>query len=317
MATMEPNNDKAMTDERLGADAPGALLRAAREQRGLSRQQLAAEVKLLAGQIAALEEGRFDRLAEPVFVRAYLRSLARALRTDETALLAAYERVAPHARPATGSSLTVPVDRPRRPILLERASSARRHWGVAAAALVVAGLWGWNQNARQPDIALSLMPDHAGSQTDPALGGIDDVMASNAQSRLLDSVELLPVTTNAATATLAASAGSAPVASVPAADSGVIRQQLASADSQVVTAEGDQLSLRFSADCWVEIKDRDNRVLVAALKHANERLQLEGKGPFRVLLGFAPGVEMAYNGTLVNIEVPQGNRSARLIVGSS
>jgi cytoskeleton protein RodZ len=311
MATMEPNNDKAMTDDQAGLDAPGALLRAAREQRGLSRQQLAAEVKLLTGQIAALEEGQFDRLAGPVFVRAYLRSLARALRTDETALIAAYERVAPHARPATGSSLAVPVDRPRRPILLERASSARRHWGVAAAALVVAGLWGWHQNARQPDIALSLMPDQVGSQTDPAFGGIDDVMANNAQSRLLDSVELLP------TSAPQVPANPAPVASVPSADSDVARQQLAGTDSQIVTAQGDQLSLRFSADCWVEIKDRDNRVLVAALKRANERLQLEGKGPFRVLLGFAPGVEMAYNGTPVNIEVPQGNRSARLIVGSS
>jgi hypothetical protein len=36
-----------------------------------------------------------------------------------------------------------------------------------------------------------------------------------------------------------------------------------------------------------------------------------------VLLGFAPGVEMAYNGRPVDIEVPSGARAARLIVGSS
>src|SRR5690606_27334953 len=58
----------------------------------------------------------------------------------------------------------------------------------------------------------------------------------------------------------------------------------------------DQLSLRFTADCWVEIKDRDNKVLIAALKRADDQLQVQGRGPFKVLLGFAPGVEMAYNG---------------------
>jgi cytoskeleton protein RodZ len=308
---MEPNNDKAMRETVASMDSPGTLLRAAREQRGWSREQLASDVNLLVSQVAALEEDRFDKLAGPVFVRAYLRSLARALRTDENVLLKAYEQIAPEARASARAAQTVAVERPRRPILLERASSARRHWGLAAAALVVAVLWGWQQNAPQLDRALSLTPDQTGSQADPALGGIDDVMANNAQSRLLDSVELLP------TVAPRLPASSTPMATAPTADSDVARQQLASADAQVVTAQGDQLSLRFSADCWVEIKDRDNRVLVAALKRANERLQLEGRGPFRVLLGFAPGVEMAYNGTPVNIEVSQGSRSARLIVGSS
>ena len=91
-------------------------------------------------------------------------------------------------------------------------------------------------------------------------------------------------------------------------------------DSTNATAsanEVDQLSLRFSADCWIEIKDRDNKLIVATLKHADEKLQIEGRGPFKVLLGYAPGVSMAYNGTPVKVDVSEGNRSTRLIVGSS
>jgi hypothetical protein len=57
---------------------------------------------------------------------------------------------------------------------------------------------------------------------------------------------------------------------------------------------------------------------VATLKHADDRLQIEGRGPFKVLLGYAPGVEMAYNGAPVKVDAPPvGNRSTRLIVGNS
>lgn len=287
-------------------DSPGAIIRSARERRGLTREALAGSVNLLIGQIVALEDDCYDRLAGSMFVRGYLRSIARVLQLDEMHLLAAFERIAPSEK-ATARESGIVVDKPMRPIVLNSVSSMRRHWGLAVVAVIVTGLWGWQQSSPDAGIALSLTPGLASGDGAPLPGGIEDVLASNAQSRLLDSVELLPPVRPAP----AVSAELAPQ------DAQVAQQQMASADSRVVTAEGDQLSLRFSADCWVEIKDRDNRVLVAALKHADERLQLEGKGPFRVLLGFAPGVEMAYNGTPVNIEVSQGSRSARLIVGSS
>jgi len=309
MATMDPNNkDQTIRDDQSSTDSPGAIIRSAREQRGLSHEKLARSVNLLVGQIVALEGDRYDRLAGPMFVRGYLRNIARVLELDEAHLLAAFERIAPSEKVLPYESGVV-VDKPMRPIVLNGASTAQRHWGLAVAALIVAALWGWQQSSQEAGIALSLTPGLASGDGAPLPGGIEDVLATNAQSRLLDSVELLPSVRPAAAAAVAS-------ATAPQ-DAQTARQQLASADSRVVTAEGDQLSLRFSADCWVEIKDRDNRVLVAALKHADERLQLEGKGPFRVLLGFAPGVEMAYNGTPVNIEVSQGSRSARLIVGSS
>jgi len=304
---MDPNNkDQTIRDDQSSTDSPGAIIRSAREQRGLSHEKLARSVNLLVGQIVALEGDHYDRLAGPMFVRGYLRNIARVLELDEARLLAAFERIAPSEKVAAQESGLV-VDKPMRPIVLNSVSTAQRHWGLAVAALIVAGLWGWQQSSQETGIALSLTPGLASGDGAPLPGGIEDVLATNAQSRLLDSVELLP---------FVRPAPAAAVATAPQ-DAQAARQQLASADSRVVTAEGDQLSLRFSADCWVEIKDRDNRVLVAALKHADERLQLEGKGPFRVLLGFAPGVEMAYNGTPVNIEVSQGSRSARLIVGSS
>lgn len=303
------DNDQNRTEELIGAETAGQLIRQARERAGLTREQLAAQVNLLGHQIDALEGDRHDRLPGAMFVRGYLRNIARVLKLDEASLQAAWQRhsgaAAPAATMRANASEGLP---PMRPISLERHSSVRRHWGIGAAALVVAGLWGWQQHEQGSGSALSSLTPQLGEGGAEKLGGIEDALSGNEQTRLLDSVELLPVPKTEAPA---------PQSALAAAGQNATQQPPGTGDTQVVTASGDQLSLRFSADCWVEIKDRDNRVLVAALKHANEKLQLEGRGPFRVLLGFAPGVEMAYNGTPVNIEVPQGSRSTRLIVGSS
>jgi cytoskeleton protein RodZ len=311
MEMMEPNNNaKTITDDSNRKETLGALISSARTRAGLSQSELAGQVNLLIGQITALETDRFELLPGAMFVRAYLRNIARVLAVDEAALMKAYQEQLPLTAPAAIHARTPEVGSMRRPISLDRVSSARRHWGLVVAALVVTSLWGWQQRGHDVGRALSLTPDAANGETTTLPGGIEEALSGNAETRLMDSVELLPPTKTDIPA-------ASPAGAAPSADSRVAQQQLAAGDSKIVTAEGDQLSLRFSADCWVEIKDRDNRVLVASLKHADERLQLQGRGPFRVLLGFAPGVEMAYNGTPVNIEVSQGSRSTRLIVGSS
>lgn len=312
MEMMELNNDtKAITDDNKKRETPGAMVSAARLRAGLSQNELAGKVNLLIGQIIALETDRFEQLPGAMFVRGYLRNIARVLALDEAALIKAYQEQIPLTAPAAIHARTPEVGAMRRPISLDRVSSARRHWGLVVAALVVASLWGWQQRGHDVGRALSLTPDVANGETTALPGGIEEALSGNAEARLMDSVELLSPTKTSIPA-VAPTTGAA-----PSVDASVAQQQLATGDSKIVTAEGDQLSLRFSADCWVEIKDRDNRVLVASLKHADDRLQLQGRGPFRVLLGFAPGVEMAYNGTPVNIEVSQGSRSTRLIVGSS
>jgi len=274
------NNGEAVTE------SAGALLRAARKQAGLNVEQMAERLNLRRGIVRALEEDRFDSLPGPTFTRGYLRNYARALKLDERKLLALFEATLPlAAAPAPTESRRPPR---YRPIALD-SRAPRRHWSAAAALLVVLALWGWQQLGEKAPELVSLTPESNSVSVDLP-GGLDEALPL-AEGNPLDMVELLPV---------------------PA--------ELQSAESQTpesLAAETDRLNLRFSADCWVEIKDRDNRVLFAALKRADEKLQIEGRGPFKVLLGFAPGVEMAYNGRPVDIEVPSGARSARLIVGSS
>lgn len=304
---MMEQNKNAVTDDAatkaVGVTA-GDLLKQGREAAGLTCEAVAERLNLLPIQVAALEQNDFTRFPGETFIKGHLRSYARLLKLDSGQVLQAYCGTANTS--ATGAGTALPAAPAKvafhwRPVrLTDKAPQWRRYSGLAAALAVIVAMWAWQQH-RDHSQVLSLT-----AATSDSVGGIDSALNSDAESALMDSVQLLSVAPalNPVSSQTEASAqpgnlsGATPVQAVAANDS-------------------DKLSLRFSADCWIEIKDRDNRVLVATLKHADEQLQIEGRGPFRVLLGYAPGVVMAYNGAPVKVDVTEGSRSTRLIVGSS
>jgi cytoskeleton protein RodZ len=277
----------------------GALLKQARESKNLTREAVADQLNLLLSHVIALEENHFARFPGETFVRGHLRSYARLLNIDAAELLRLYGGAAPTVNRAPPA----PTHLQWRPLSLEHKTSRWRSYsGVAATLLVLFALWGWQQQ-RDRAQRLSLTAD-GGDTHELFAGGIDSALNSGAENALLDSVELI-------------SNADAKPAATPAATEGNAGATTSTATNTAAAEEIDKLSLRFSADCWIEIKDRDNKLIVATLKRADEKLQIEGHGPFKVLLGYAPGVSMAYNGSPVKVDVPEGNRSTRLIVGSS
>jgi cytoskeleton protein RodZ len=75
------------------------------------------------------------------------------------------------------------------------------------------------------------------------------------------------------------------------------------------------MRLEFSADCWVEVKNEANVNLYGDLGRAGESLELVGTPPFRLLLGYAPGVVLAYNGESVPLAGYSRNNVAALWLG--
>jgi cytoskeleton protein RodZ len=76
------------------------------------------------------------------------------------------------------------------------------------------------------------------------------------------------------------------------------------------------LSFSFTADCWVVILDGDNKLIHSALQHAENRLDLSGKPPFKITLGYASAVAIIYNDKPVVISADEAN-TARLVLGNS
>ncbi|MCM2321368.1 MAG: helix-turn-helix domain-containing protein [Pseudomonas sp.] len=71
----------------------------------------------------------------------------------------------------------------------------------------------------------------------------------------------------------------------------------------------------FSADCWVQVTDANGRVLVSVVKRQGETLQVAGKAPLEVRLGFARGAQLSYNGAPVNLRNVTSGGTARVTLG--
>lgn len=115
----------------------GDTLRDARQQRGLSLEDAAAETRIRATHLAALEQEEFTRLGGDVYVRGFIRSYAKLLGLDPAPLLEAY-----------GGGATRPAASPQPPPRMSLATgslerSPRRGVGVGvavAALLAIIGL---------------------------------------------------------------------------------------------------------------------------------------------------------------------------------
>jgi cytoskeleton protein RodZ len=68
----------------------GARLRRDREQRGVSLEDLSAATRISVRMLGAFETEQWERLPGGFFNRGFLRSIARHLKVDEAALIAAY-----------------------------------------------------------------------------------------------------------------------------------------------------------------------------------------------------------------------------------
>jgi cytoskeleton protein RodZ len=76
---------------REGLASPGALLRSAREARGVSIEEVADRLRLNEALVLAMEEDRFGLLGAPVFARGHLLSYAALVGASEREIMAAFD----------------------------------------------------------------------------------------------------------------------------------------------------------------------------------------------------------------------------------
>ncbi len=91
------------------------------------------------------------------------------------------------------------------------------------------------------------------------------------------------------------------------------------AEVAVGTFAGDdlhQLDLRFSENCWVEVRDGNGKTVHLGLEPAGSSLSLRGVAPFHVVLGNATGTELTFDGDVVVLDERRDGDVARLVIGS-
>jgi cytoskeleton protein RodZ len=117
----------------------------------------------------------------------------------------------------------------------------------------------------------------------------------------------------AGTAESAQEAPAAPVSDAPAAPAPA--SAVEPATPVAVSAGQGVLNVQFTADCWTQVTDADGKVLLSALKRSGERIELTGKSPIKLHLGFARGAQVTYNGENVDVTPHISGETARLTLG--
>jgi cytoskeleton protein RodZ len=279
---------------------PGRRLREERERLGITVREVAEHLNLTAAVVHAIEADDYSRLPGPVFVRGYLRAYARLLQLDPQPLL---------ARCPYGTEDAGPAPQPAGPSLREWIRHRPALVLGGGAVLAVAALTGvllavWPHG--EPDIepigleARAAAADTRAGEPSPRAEGPAFEPDPAAPTDLLSQSDAEPVR-DSVPGTPAQAAGPD---GEPAGE--VVR---IGPDGQ------DRIELTFSEDCWVEIRDAAGVSRYSGLSRAGSELVLEGDGPLRVLLGYAPGATLAFNGEPVPLQPHTRNNVASLVLG--
>lgn len=276
---------------------PGPGLRAAREARHFTQEAVAKQLRIDVSLVRALEEDDYSKFAAPIYVTGHLRAYARLLDLPPESFIAAYQNLGTAAPP----SLERVAHLQDQPESVASAQVPRWILYVMLAAVVAAVVLIWHaevsklltpimESQVQPQMSMSGVTGSEGMAAQPPAGG------DGAQQALA-----LPALPDSETSPSAAQTAPAPAAAEPQAPLPNLPQA--------------HLDLKAEKPSWVEVKDGTGRRLFYDLMVPGDAQSLDGVPPFDVLLGYAPGVIVEYNGKRVDHSVYARQDMARFRVG--
>lgn len=310
---------------------PGETLRQAREIKGWSVAEVAAQLNLTPQRLAQIEAGAFDKLPGTTFARGYIRAYAKLLEMDQNRLVMEFDQFT--GTDATGSSVHA-LGRIEEPVRYSQ-SILRLVSFLLLLALIGGGFVWWQDQGRPGASLADLGLEHVevegadGTTQVHSLAEPEDQAVVDAQGNEQGSPLLLPIEPGEApeessVAEQPAASDAAPE-SVPETPATAVANEPAVANITApatepaapvaVPAGQGALNVQFTADCWTQVTDADGKVLLSALKRSGESIELTGKAPMELRLGFARGAQVTYNGQSVDVAPHMTGETARLKLG--
>ncbi|MEW6132400.1 MAG: RodZ domain-containing protein [Pseudomonadota bacterium] len=266
-----------MSEEGLGI---GATLRAAREEKGWTIQDVGIRLRLMARQIEAIEAEDFSRLGQPVFARGFVRNYAKLLGLDPNELLEQMTRVKlPTVRETESVPFTPSQEFWKSPWVLG---------GIAAVVLAVAiplGLYWWLTS----DAAV------------PAPAAVEQSVPPPAPppAPVLAGQTALPAPEQSVAAAAQAGEPQAQAAETQGAAAQPVAAQPQANAASVPTTD---LRLQFDDISWVQVRDSSGRIVHTGLNPAGTAVDIEGEAPFYLVVGNAAKVQVLYKGRAIDLK---------------
>lgn len=250
----------------------GTALRSARESLGMDVDDAARKLCLSPRQLSALESDDFAALPSPAFTRGFIRNYARLLNLDPNPLLEHYREILPQQPEVAAISLQTEGI----PIQIKEGKS----WILYLLASILIGVGGgaW--------MAYMEWSERQAVAVEKPLAAKPVVAAT---------VPTLPQPVPEPT----------PMASVT-------EQSSTSAVVATPVSEKGRLAMTFTQQSWLRIVDRDGVEIFSKTEPAGSEDVAEGQPPFKVDIGNAAGVQLSYNGQLVDLAPHTKANVARL-----
>jgi cytoskeleton protein RodZ len=256
---------------------PGRRLAEARAARNLSVAEVAQQLKLSASQVEALEADAYDHLPGPVFVRGFVRNYARLLDLDADELLA----LADLPQAPSPASAAIPLSRDIPFPEQGRTNLMPYVFGlvVVIAAVVLFEVF----FAGEPEMLVSAVAPQ--KVTEPAV--VPQVQAPAP-------LPVVPQSTSQPEVLAAPSVVNEPPA--PASAPAVVTTSAPAAEQVKPQAGLVELHFVFENDSWVEVRDRNDRILFSQLNPARSEHRMQGRRPLSLVIGNARGVRLTHDG---------------------
>jgi cytoskeleton protein RodZ len=278
--------------EVIAPPSAGAQLKALRESRGWSIEQVANQLNLASRQIDALERDNYAALPGMVIVRGFIRTYAKLLNADAAPILAAIRDESgtaaeppPSPRSVTSASFseTHLKDDNGRGFPLKSVIAVIAVLAVGAVAVFQGQRFGWKTERRAQEAKTNELAPVAVQEAPAA-----------AQ----------PMSEQLATSSPAASTEVPAAAQASQADAG----EKAAEKAPAPAASGKNvLAIQVHQDSWVEIRRADNdKVVFSSLLKAGASESIELPAPVLMVVGNAAGVEVTLRGAPVDLK---GNAS--------
>ncbi|HCG8570153.1 cytoskeleton protein RodZ [Vibrio parahaemolyticus] len=295
----------------------GTLLKNKRESLGMTQKQVADRLRLRVSVIEDIENNRFESQQVATFTRGYLRSYAKFVGLDEKVVLVALEQ-------------TADVKPKEQDIEMQSFSRKTKHekhnsrimlltWVIAIVIIGISAAWWW-QNQQENSLAqvvaeanvetsqpsadeiadIDLMTEEELIASTPAELAASNNTASESSINAAQTDEVVPAETEESTT----EATQEPVALIEAAEE--VQEA-----SPVVPEGMTLLTMKFKADCWIQVKDTNGKTLVSGTQKPGQDVELTGKAPFKVILGAPEGVTMTFASEPVDLSGYTSGKVAR------
>ncbi|MGR5418407.1 cytoskeleton protein RodZ [Vibrio diabolicus] len=295
----------------------GTLLKNKRESLGMSQKQVADRLRLRVSVIEDIENNRFESQQVATFTRGYLRSYAKFVGLDEKMVLTALEQTAD----------VQPQEQEIEMQSFSRKTKDEKHnsrimlltWVIGLVIIGISAAWWW-QNQQENSLTKEVT-DSSVEAPKPTAQELVDIDLMTAEELIASTPEDVVSTSNdvVETSEVPVEQGSDPLLAET--------ENTTSVDSEepvavIETAEEEQpapvvpegmtlLTMKFKADCWVQVKDTNGKTLVSGTHKPGQDVELTGKAPFKVILGAPEGVTMTFASEPVDLSGYTSGKVAR------